>query len=85
MCRNNCDNCKRDLKEKGKIKLNVHHIKPVIKGGSNELDNLITLCIFCNRIADILYNTNSIQYRYVAKRYREYYAKFSRAIKKIAK
>ena len=51
-CKNNCDNCKRDLKEKGKIKLNVHHVIPVKKGGSNSMENLITVCQFCNRMLD---------------------------------
>lgn len=31
------------------IILEVDHIKPVSKGGSNELDNLITSCFNCNR------------------------------------
>lgn len=51
-CKNNCNNCKRDLKEKGKIKLDVHHIISVKKGGSNSLENLITVCQFCNRMLD---------------------------------
>jgi len=51
-CKNKCHNCKRDLREKGKIKLNVHHKISVIKGGSNNMRNLITVCQFCNRMLD---------------------------------
>lgn len=51
-CKNNCKNCQRDLREKGKIKLNVHHIIPVIRGGSNDVKNLVTVCQFCNRVLD---------------------------------
>ena len=29
--------------------LHVHHIKPVAKGGTDELDNLMTLCLKCHR------------------------------------
>jgi len=31
------------------LKLEVDHIKPVSKGGNNDLDNLQTLCFYCNR------------------------------------
>jgi len=51
-CKNNCENCIRDLKEKGKIILDIHHIIGVRKGGSNSLENLITVCRFCNRQLD---------------------------------
>ena len=51
-CKNNCKNCQRDLHEKGKIKLNIHHIIPVIRGGTNDMKNLVTVCQFCNRILD---------------------------------
>ena len=51
-CDNNCWKCKLDLQEKGKIKINVHHIIPVRTGGTNHLDNLITVCQLCNRMLD---------------------------------
>ena len=51
-CKNNCNNCKRDLLEKGKIKLNIHHIIRVRSGGTNDPKNLITVCQFCNRMLD---------------------------------
>lgn len=38
-----CGSCARD------IPLEVDHIVPVSKGGSDELDNLQTLCFECNR------------------------------------
>ncbi|MDE2462042.1 MAG: HNH endonuclease [Gammaproteobacteria bacterium] len=31
------------------VRLEVDHIVPVAKGGSNALDNLQTLCFDCNR------------------------------------
>ncbi len=34
---------------KGGGELEVDHIKPVTKGGSNDMDNLITACRDCNR------------------------------------
>jgi hypothetical protein len=51
-CKNKCENCKRDLFEKGTIRLNVHHIIAVRDGGTNDMKNLITVCQFCNRMLD---------------------------------
>jgi len=31
------------------LNLNVHHIKPLSKGGSNKLTNLTILCVGCHR------------------------------------
>jgi hypothetical protein len=36
------------------ILLNVHHIKPRDKGGSNRSNNLISLCLKCHDIAEKL-------------------------------
>ena len=40
--RRTCTNCGK------KSKLQVHHIVPIRKGGSDDLDNLITLCSKCH-------------------------------------
>jgi len=44
-----CQKCK--LQDKSGIKLEVHHIIPIYKGGKDELDNLITLCFDCHHFA----------------------------------
>jgi|SRR5215510_4836418 len=41
-----CQQCKTKL---AKNKLDVHHIIPIRSGGSDKLDNLITLCRKCHR------------------------------------
>ncbi|MBV6626074.1 MAG: HNH endonuclease [Rivularia sp. (in: Bacteria)] len=41
-----CVFCGRNSKQ---IQLEVDHIVPFSKGGSNDLSNLQTLCIDCNR------------------------------------
>jgi len=51
-CKNNCKLCKKNLAEKGEIKLAIHHIVSVRNGGTNEMNNLITVCYFCNRLLD---------------------------------
>ena len=33
----------------GTVALEVHHVVPLIKGGSNDLGNLVTLCSACHR------------------------------------
>jgi hypothetical protein len=33
------------------VELHVHHVVPLSKGGSNESDNLVTLCDYCHREA----------------------------------
>lgn len=43
---NQCAKCSKS-KAKGTI-LQVHHIVPLSKGGSNDLDNLQTLCLECH-------------------------------------
>ena len=42
-----CQDCGKTIADG--IKLEVHHIKPVSKGGTNSLENLITNCEDCNR------------------------------------
>ena len=44
-----CQKCK--LKDKFAKNLEIHHIKPIIYGGSNANDNLITLCVLCHKYA----------------------------------
>jgi hypothetical protein len=43
-----CQRCGM-LEKKGDRSLHVHHIIPVIKGGSDELDNLISVCHKCHK------------------------------------
>ena len=51
---NTCLICKGKSNKlrKKKFKIVVHHIKKVKGGGSNELNNLVTLCQFCNITID---------------------------------
>lgn len=42
-----CQECK-----KNNLKLDVHHIVPYLDGGSNEINNLISLCKSCHRILE---------------------------------
>lgn len=41
-----CQYCGRDINE---VELEIDHIKPVSKGGTNSISNLQTLCFECNR------------------------------------
>ena len=43
-----CQHCKAKSSNKNKLKLNVHHIIPKSKGGSDNLENLIVLCKDCH-------------------------------------
>ena len=51
---NTCLICKgkSDKLRKKKFKIVVHHIKKVKDSGTNELNNLVTLCQFCNIAID---------------------------------
>ena len=51
---NTCQVCKgkSDKLFKKNFKIVVHHIKKVKDGGSNELNNLVTLCQLCNIAID---------------------------------
>lgn len=40
-----CQHCGR---REGNADLHVHHIRPVEKGGTNDLENLTTLCLLCH-------------------------------------
>lgn len=42
-----CQMCGKTVKDG--VKLEVDHIKPVSKGGSDDMSNLLTLCFDCNR------------------------------------
>lgn len=44
-----CMECGARGGPKGEAKLEVHHMTPVAKGGSDELENLETLCQNCHR------------------------------------
>ncbi|MBW1982992.1 MAG: HNH endonuclease [Deltaproteobacteria bacterium] len=41
--------CKMCGRTKDEVSLEVDHIKPIVDGGTDELDNLATLCRDCNR------------------------------------
>ena len=43
------------IKEDGFLILQIHHVKPISKGGTNEIDNLVALCPNCHcRIHSIM-------------------------------
>ena len=42
-----CQSCGKD---RLRAKLSIDHIIPLAKGGSNDISNLQTLCLDCNRI-----------------------------------
>ena len=44
-----CQECGAQGGRKGDTQLHVHHIKPVAEGGSDDLENLETLCSSCHR------------------------------------
>jgi len=44
-----CRECETTGGPKGDAQLEVHHITPVSKGGSDDLENLETLCQSCHR------------------------------------
>ena len=44
-----CQKCGAQGGRKGDTQLHVHHIKPVAEGGSDDLENLETLCSSCHR------------------------------------
>ncbi len=44
-----CQKCK--LEDKTAKKLEIHHIKPIVFGGTNDKENLITLCSVCHKYA----------------------------------
>lgn len=43
-----CVRCGRSPSSDHKVQLEVDHVKPVAKGGTNDIDNLQTLCWECN-------------------------------------
>lgn len=43
-----CRNCARQGGPHGDVQLEVHHVVPLSKGGSNRASNLITLCEDCH-------------------------------------
>jgi len=54
ICHGKSDKIKQKLatSKKTRFQIVVHHIKKVRDGGSNELNNLVTLCQFCNVVID---------------------------------
>jgi len=57
-CNQRCYNCNRDLvtlrcKECEQVlpetNWHIHHLIPVFMGGSDHIDNLITVCYFCHK------------------------------------
>ena len=55
-----CQDCRRALFDFG---LEVHHIKPVYKGGSNEERNLISLCHQCHKVRHGMNRSRKIKQR----------------------
>lgn len=49
LANNKCKLCGVDGSTGGKSFLEIHHIRPLSKGGSNSLDNIIVLCPNCNK------------------------------------
>jgi 5-methylcytosine-specific restriction endonuclease McrA len=47
--RHRCTNCGR--KGGRRVELHAHHVIPLSRGGTNTLDNLVTLCRDCHRLA----------------------------------
>ena len=46
------------------MKLNIDHIIPVSRGGTNDMDNLITACHLCNAgKRDVLISENAMQFK----------------------
>lgn len=41
-----CQSCRKNIQE---TTLNIDHIIPLAKGGSNDMSNLQTLCFKCNQ------------------------------------
>lgn len=44
-----CVKCGRSPSLNHKVELEVDHIKPIARGGTNDIDNLQTLCKDCNQ------------------------------------
>ena len=49
---NKCESCGTSPTENGRA-LDVHHIVPVLAGGTNYLENLMVFCIGCHRTAEM--------------------------------
>ena len=76
------ENLKKCIEHDKKIRLQVHHIKDVIDGGSNDLNNLLTVCSYCHSShfgqisGHFLYYGNKLNeksfYRKIRSRYNTY-------------
>jgi hypothetical protein len=49
LAKNKCKLCGYDGSGAGRSILEIHHIKPLSKGGSNSLDNIVVLCPNCHK------------------------------------
>ena len=43
-----CQDCGTQGGKRGNVEVHAHHITPLSEGGSNKIDNLITLCDSCH-------------------------------------
>ena len=59
-----CQKCNKHIKDLQNIKLQVHHILPKSKGGTNVPNNLITLCEKCHKqIHEYLKSNKKVQFK----------------------
>ena len=65
-----CQCCNKHIKDLKNIKLQVHHIKPKLQGGTNVPSNLITLCEQCHKqVHEYLKQNKKIRFK--IKEYKE--------------
>ena len=75
------ENLKKCIEHDKKIRLQVHHIKDVIDGGSNDLNNLLTVCSYCHyshfgqRGSGFLYQGNQLSEKSFCRKIRSRYKK----------
>jgi len=67
-----CQKCKKPLEDlkKNNIKLQVHHIKPKSRGGTDVPENLVTLCEHCHKqVHEYLKKNKTVRFK--IKEYKE--------------